>query len=446
MLAFILFVAGASILLLLNRFHVINLQNSQKVQVVKNQLKEIVPMYKAPTPTPAKPDETLMPLKLEHTAKGKLAYIKDNQIYVVNADRTGLTQLTNDKSDKYDLSVSPNGKMIAYLARKEDEPNGGGMFSRYWTNLYIYNFDTKSVHKINSGEMASFAYPNFSKDSKYITVWVTGNSKIYRIADGKVVKDIGGPKDEVATPIVFLDEKRVSYILNGKLYIDEVDNQDRDLIRADLDVIRPIHEGPSIPEPPYWSKSLRYVTYYKKGDFFLYDKQSGKEKLLVPGNTETIFYGENSDYKYPNGYPVDYINNEQDFLLIKNDLTVRYNISTGKFYDIGAFESTTQVSGDGKTIFSTHSSGSFNTQGTFYDVQSNKESTCKVNFVNDHYWWAGGTDYTSRYKTWNYSSSAVVGNGNYRSGKSDFLQILDKDTCYIYDIAYKGYSAVWLPD
>lgn len=131
MLAFILFVAGASILLLLNRLHVINLQNSQKVQVVKNQLKEIVPMYKAPTPTPAKPDETLMPLKLEHTAKGKLAYIKDNQIYVVNADRTGLTQLTNDKSDKYDLSVSPNGKMIAYLARKEDEPNGGGMFSRY---------------------------------------------------------------------------------------------------------------------------------------------------------------------------------------------------------------------------------------------------------------------------------------------------------------------------
>jgi TolB protein len=62
----------------------------------------------------------------------------DLQVYVVNADGTGLTQLTHDPRTALNPSWSPDGSQIAYLSTQRN--NG-------WT-LYVMNADGSDPHSL----------------------------------------------------------------------------------------------------------------------------------------------------------------------------------------------------------------------------------------------------------------------------------------------------------
>ncbi len=69
------------------------------------------------TYTPLPPTETPTPLPLDPVIGGadKLAFISDNEVYMVNLDGSELTQLTFDRGAKSGLSWTPDGTALAYI-------------------------------------------------------------------------------------------------------------------------------------------------------------------------------------------------------------------------------------------------------------------------------------------------------------------------------------------
>ena len=70
-----------------------------------------------PTNTPLPPTETPTPLPLAPVIGGadKLAFISNNEVYIVNLDGSDLTQLTFDRGAKSGLSWTPDGTALAYI-------------------------------------------------------------------------------------------------------------------------------------------------------------------------------------------------------------------------------------------------------------------------------------------------------------------------------------------
>src|SRR5919112_4947129 len=60
---------------------------------------------------------------------GKIAFMSNYEIYVMNADGTGQTRLTNNDAYDYDPSWSPDGEKITFTSTRD----GGG--------LYVMNAD-----------------------------------------------------------------------------------------------------------------------------------------------------------------------------------------------------------------------------------------------------------------------------------------------------------------
>lgn len=75
-----------------------------------------------PTPeTTVKPTDTLMPTPPPVVARGgadKVAFLQDDNIWVMNLDGTDLTQLTTDGAEKTNLQWLPDGRTILYIMGK----------------------------------------------------------------------------------------------------------------------------------------------------------------------------------------------------------------------------------------------------------------------------------------------------------------------------------------
>ena len=109
----------------------------------------------------------------------KIAFVRGSDIYVINADGTGLTRLTsNAPAPVDDLVISPDGKKIAYLGQftcgPEDEDDGAVIM-----NLYVINADGSGLTNLTREATCSYvSVANlqdflFSPDSKQIAFELT---------------------------------------------------------------------------------------------------------------------------------------------------------------------------------------------------------------------------------------------------------------------------------
>jgi Tol biopolymer transport system component len=98
----------------------------------------------------------------QHTeiSKGKIAFIRHSDIYVMNSDGTGQTNLTRTKADVGGGVWSPNGKKIAFFASSAGERS---------LDIYAINADGTGETNLTRTKASSEVAPSWSPDSKKIT-------------------------------------------------------------------------------------------------------------------------------------------------------------------------------------------------------------------------------------------------------------------------------------
>ena len=85
------------------------------------------------------------------------------EIYVVNADGSGTTNLTNNPSDDYSPTWSPDGRRIAFLSRRRDCTEGGSV-----DEIYVVNADGSNVTRLHQGNCIEDIDFAWSPDGKRI--------------------------------------------------------------------------------------------------------------------------------------------------------------------------------------------------------------------------------------------------------------------------------------
>ena len=98
----------------------------------------------------------------QHTeiSNAKIAFIRHSDIYVMNSDGSGQTNLTSTKESVGEGVWSPNGKKIALFARSARERS---------LDIYVINADGTGEINLTRTKASSEGAPSWSPDSKKIT-------------------------------------------------------------------------------------------------------------------------------------------------------------------------------------------------------------------------------------------------------------------------------------
>jgi Tol biopolymer transport system component len=141
-----------------------------------------------PTETPLPTSTPLPPISLSGN-EGLIAFYSERdgnaEIYVMNADGSGQTRLTDNAADDMDPNWSPNGKHLVFTSDRDD-PNPVTCFPKCNYEIYVMNSDGSEQTRLTDGAAADY-HPAWSPDGTQI-LFVSerdGNQEIYVMdADG----------------------------------------------------------------------------------------------------------------------------------------------------------------------------------------------------------------------------------------------------------------------
>jgi Tol biopolymer transport system component len=94
-------------------------------------------------------------------SNGKIAFIRHSDIYVMNSDGTGQTNLTRTKAGVRGCVWSPNGKKIAFVAARSAGERS--------LDIFVTNADGTGETNLTRTKASTEAAPSWSPDSKKIT-------------------------------------------------------------------------------------------------------------------------------------------------------------------------------------------------------------------------------------------------------------------------------------
>jgi len=91
------------------------------------------------------------------------------EIYVMNANGSGQTRLTNNQAKDFGPAWSPDGKQIAFYS-KRDEPNSDSCGSNCNYEIYVMNANGSGQTRLTNNQASDF-YPAWSPDGKQIAFY-----------------------------------------------------------------------------------------------------------------------------------------------------------------------------------------------------------------------------------------------------------------------------------
>ncbi|MBV9242933.1 MAG: PD40 domain-containing protein [Acidobacteria bacterium] len=154
---------------------------------------------------------------------------KTSDIYSVNLDGTGLTQMTRDSGKNSTPEMSPNGKKIAFISTRESE--------KY--QLYVMDADGRNVKRLITDEKVAIFNPQWSPDNKTIVYYAEkGDQKdqVWTIrADGSEAKLLTNNIGHNTYPVFLPHGRRIVFHSNRDgddraIYTMNVDGSDIEVI------------------------------------------------------------------------------------------------------------------------------------------------------------------------------------------------------------------------
>lgn len=223
----------------------------------------IVPSTDTPTPalraTPtaiAKAAATTLPTSTPAAASqsplvGRIVFAALGQIYVINADGTGLTQLTNAPGQYVQPAWSPDCKRIAFTSKI-----AGSSPERF--QIAVMNADGSGMTRLPNGNSnASDTQPTWSPDGKRIAFVVPSGYIFAMNADGSgrtQLTDSGDDSEPAWSP----DGKRIAFVSRG--------NGDIFLMNADGTGRVRLTNNPAGNRNPAWSPDAKRIAFTSHQD------------------------------------------------------------------------------------------------------------------------------------------------------------------------------------
>ncbi len=154
---------------------------------------------------------------------GKIAFRSPpDEIYTMNPDGSGQTNLTNVLGIDDDPAFSPDGNRIAFTTTRDDPP-GDGVITNY--EVYVMNSDGTGQTRLTDNP-AFDGVPSFSPDGSRIAFasFRDGNSEIYVMnADGTGQTNLTNHSALDTEPAFSPDGTKIAFVRNGNIYVMNVD-------------------------------------------------------------------------------------------------------------------------------------------------------------------------------------------------------------------------------
>ena len=151
-------------------------------------------------------------------ASGQIAFTSTRdgnyEIYVMNADGSGVTRLTNNSAYDFEPAWSPNGLRIAFRSRRDGN-----------NEIYVMNADGSGVTRLTNNSAHNYE-PAWSPDGRRIAFTSTrdGNYEIYVMnADGSGVTRLTNNPDSDDYPAWSPDGQRIAFTSSRDVYVMNAD-------------------------------------------------------------------------------------------------------------------------------------------------------------------------------------------------------------------------------
>src|SRR5215212_1524162 len=134
-------------------------------------------------------------------ANGKIAFERDNQIFLMNPDGSGAAPLTSSSGAKRDPVISADGRLVAYS---------------YDRNIWVSNSDGTGARAVTTGG-ANDQAPAFSPDGRRIAFLRGSVGDIFAVnLDGSGIVDLtNDPVGQETDPGWAPDGTRIAYTRSG---------------------------------------------------------------------------------------------------------------------------------------------------------------------------------------------------------------------------------------
>jgi Tol biopolymer transport system component len=194
----------------------------------------------------------------------EVAFIADEQLFLVNADGSDLRQLHSFVDVRsYSLSWSPDGQNLAFI--------GSGIL----TKPYVYLLNVNGANGASNRETAvtnipadPLALPTWSPDSKQLA-FISGSGLYLANTDGSEQRHVDNttiPRSSNWSP-----DGRLAYVSDLQLHVASPDGD-----------IQPLPTDLKVNRSPAWSPDGSQLVFASGGDLYLIDPHGGTPHLITP--------------------------------------------------------------------------------------------------------------------------------------------------------------------
>jgi Tol biopolymer transport system component len=198
----------------------------------------------------------------------EVAFIADEQLFLVNADGSGLRQLHSFMDVRsYSLSWSPDGQNLAFI--------GSGILTKPYVYLYNVNGDSNQETAVTNIPADPLARPSWSPDSKQLA-FISGSGLYLANTDGSEEQHVANttiPRTSNWSP-----DGRLAYVSDLQLHVASPDGD-----------IQPLPTDLKVNRSPAWSPDGEQLAFASGGDLYLIDPGGGTPRLITPdGDSRAI--------------------------------------------------------------------------------------------------------------------------------------------------------------